>query len=604
MLPTKNDEKNIEDNSAKKSTDVNETTDNQEPQEPEKTAFAISDFLIKIVLLFASIGEYIAEAIVKVLCFFGRILKRFFVFLWDITNDVRKILLKSIKSIGRKIASPFIQIYRFFRSMKKEIIHKRKRKGLFSSINVAIKYIFNFFFGKKGVVITLINYAAPIISVFFLFSIVSYATSTEYAVKLNVNDVFYGYIENEQVFTDAQNIVSERINSIDSSVNIEANATFSIEKVGYNQTLTQYQVADMILQNSDINIEYAYGFYINDQFFGALRDIEPVKQALEKLLDSYRTSNPTETVAFIDDIRYDEAGLYISDSIVESDWLISVLTSMKSGASYYDVVEGDTPLLIGEKLNMTQAQIESLNPGFTTENLLVGDRILRSSIIPFLSVAVTKTETYEETVAFETEYYDDDTIFKDSNKIVIEGQPGINTVTASVSYVNGIAVSRNIISSTVVSEPVTEVVAIGTKVAPSGTTYSTETAVSGSYIWPVDGGYVSEWGYWDGGYAGHTGVDIAAPYGTSIFAGDSGTVILADWNYGYGKCVIIQHANGLQTLYGHCSSLFVSTGQYVSQGELIAAVGQTGVAYGNHCHFEVRNGTVRYNPRYYLASIR
>ena len=95
----------------------------------------------------------------------------------------------------------------------------------------------------------------------------------------------------------------------------------------------------------------------------------------------------------------------------------------------------------------------------------------------------------------------------------------------------------------------------------------------------------------------HKGMDIAAPAGTDIYASDSGTVLEAGWNDGgYGNYVIIDHGNGYVTLYGHASEVFVSAGDTVEQGQLIAAVGTTGDSTGNHCHFEVRYGGEYLNP--------
>jgi murein DD-endopeptidase MepM/ murein hydrolase activator NlpD len=90
----------------------------------------------------------------------------------------------------------------------------------------------------------------------------------------------------------------------------------------------------------------------------------------------------------------------------------------------------------------------------------------------------------------------------------------------------------------------------------------------------------------------HTGVDFGAPRGTPIHAAAAGVVIIAGYNRGYGNCVIIDHGGGISTLYGHCSSLAVSEGQSVKQGQVIGRVGSTGYATGPHLHWEVRrNGT-------------
>ena len=98
----------------------------------------------------------------------------------------------------------------------------------------------------------------------------------------------------------------------------------------------------------------------------------------------------------------------------------------------------------------------------------------------------------------------------------------------------------------------------------------------------------------------HTGLDIAAPYGTKIKAAAPGKVVFAGYKGAYGKMIAIDHGNGVMTYYGHCSSLIASVGQKVSQGTVIAAVGSTGNSTGNHLHLEIRVNGVAYNPQNYL----
>ena len=122
-----------------------------------------------------------------------------------------------------------------------------------------------------------------------------------------------------------------------------------------------------------------------------------------------------------------------------------------------------------------------------------------------------------------------------------------------------------------------------------------------SLIKPISSGYTitSRFGTRSSGM--HTGLDIAAPKGTAIHAAASGTVVVSGVSStGYGKYIIISHGNGVQTLYGHCSALYVSEGDYVEQGSTIAAVGSTGNSSGPHLHLEIRVNGSRYNPQYYL----
>jgi murein DD-endopeptidase MepM/ murein hydrolase activator NlpD len=99
-----------------------------------------------------------------------------------------------------------------------------------------------------------------------------------------------------------------------------------------------------------------------------------------------------------------------------------------------------------------------------------------------------------------------------------------------------------------------------------------------------------------GGIRMHSGVDIAAPMGSPIFATESGKVSSAGWQGGYGLFVAIQHLSGLQTRYGHMSRLNVQSGQWVQKGEIIGFVGSTGRSTGPHLHYEVRLKGQSINP--------
>ena len=99
----------------------------------------------------------------------------------------------------------------------------------------------------------------------------------------------------------------------------------------------------------------------------------------------------------------------------------------------------------------------------------------------------------------------------------------------------------------------------------------------------------------------HTGLDIATSTGTPIKAAAAGKVVYSGWNNtGYGNLMIIDHGNGVQTYYAHCSKRNVSVGDTVSQGSVIGAVGSTGNSTGPHLHFEVRVNGVAYNPQNYV----
>lgn len=132
----------------------------------------------------------------------------------------------------------------------------------------------------------------------------------------------------------------------------------------------------------------------------------------------------------------------------------------------------------------------------------------------------------------------------------------------------------------------------------SSTPGPSATPSSSGLIWPASGGVTSPFGFRWGRM--HEGIDIGAPYGAAIHAAASGSVIYCGWEGGYGNLVVIDHGGNLATAYGHQSSIAVTCGQQVSQGQVIGYVGSTGHSTGPHLHFEVRVNGSPVDPLGYL----
>jgi murein DD-endopeptidase MepM/ murein hydrolase activator NlpD len=125
-----------------------------------------------------------------------------------------------------------------------------------------------------------------------------------------------------------------------------------------------------------------------------------------------------------------------------------------------------------------------------------------------------------------------------------------------------------------------------------------EPAPSSGFNWPVSGPITSPFGMRWGTL--HPGIDIGVPSGTPVHAAASGTVIWCGWMSGYGNLVMIDHHNGLVTLYGHNTSVAVGCNQQVSQGQVVSYSGCTGFCTGPHVHFEVRLHGSPVDPLGYL----
>jgi len=128
--------------------------------------------------------------------------------------------------------------------------------------------------------------------------------------------------------------------------------------------------------------------------------------------------------------------------------------------------------------------------------------------------------------------------------------------------------------------------------------------VSTQFIWPLEGELVSEFGWRVHPVLGdrhhHDGIDLDVPEGTAVHATAAGEVYFYGEQPGYGNVLIIEHANGFYTLYGHLSDSFVFAGQYVEMGQAVARSGNTGISSGPHLHFELRNREYPIDPARYL----
>lgn len=322
----------------------------------------------------------------------------------------------------------------------------------------------------------------------------------------------------------------------------------------------------------------------------------------EKAAEEPLSAN-NEIISFVQSIRV-ERGLYPVSSVESLQSINVKLDSVVEGEQTYTIQQGDSPSLVADKVGIPTQTLINLNPE-VTQSMLVGDVLVISHEQPFLQTKTVKTVTEEKEIAFKTETELDHNKASGYEKVVQEGKNGLEEIVSEVTYIDGYETERTVISKTTLQEPVTAKIVVGSLTSSqynfSGSGAASTESNVGGYIWPVNGGYIScpIWGY-----SGHTGTDIAAPAGTTIWASKGGTVAYAGWSNGYGYNVLINHGDGTKTRYAHCSSLAVYTGQQVSQGQVVGYVGQTGWASGNHCHFEIISNGTFLDARNYIGYSR
>lgn len=279
------------------------------------------------------------------------------------------------------------------------------------------------------------------------------------------------------------------------------------------------------------------------------------------------------------------------ENISEYEEAVSKIINGKNSIEIYTIESGDTAYDIATEYSIPLSSIIRLNSSINLDRLQIGQKINIPVTLPLINIETKERSYYIEDIPYEIEYKENSSIYKGETKVIQSGIMGKKEVVADVISINGIEESRNILSEKITKEPQTKIIATGTKEKP-------KTMATGTFIRPAAGYYSSYFGPRWGSY--HYGLDIANKTGTPIKAADGGKVIFTGTKGGYGKLVIIDHENKYQTRYGHLSSIDVTVGQRVYQGQTIGKMGSTGKSTGPHLHFEIRINGEAQNPLKYI----
>ena len=259
-------------------------------------------------------------------------------------------------------------------------------------------------------------------------------------------------------------------------------------------------------------------------------------------------------------------------------------------ARNYTVSAGDTIEEVAFKNKVNPAELLLANDNLTSEkNLLYpGQQITILETNPKISV-IEETYSVKDTKSnYKTEEkYDENTVIG-TEKVIQQGQDGLDRISQNEKKVNGVIVYVDPKGKQVIKEPINKIIVKGSKNIPDVGSLT-------NWGWPTDSGWTmsSNYGYrslW-GRRELHTGLDIAGTgYGSKIYATNNGKVMIAESHYSYGNHVVINHNNGYMTVYAHMSKIAVKVGQTVSKGQVIGYVGCTGSCTGPHVHYEVWKG--------------
>ncbi len=429
-----------------------------------------------------------------------------------------------------------------------------------------------------------------------IFAGASFTQTHQLATGVSVNGTYVGAVSNPDTFRQAYSYVKTSASkALGYDYNFENDAVHTYPVFAANDKLLTEGALVNEICNASGTVSYSSVLKIDGQTVGASVSSSAIEAALSDKLNSYISEN-TISAEFVQDLQISKE--IVSESKARAVSSISDIVNATSQEEViYTVKAGDTWSQIAAHYDMSSKGLLALNPDCNMDLIHEGQELTVSAAVPLLSVRVVDRIQYQAPVAYDTEYVDDSSMYQGQTKVLTKGVTGLANVDAHVTTIDGVETSRNVISSTTVKNPVTQIMAKGTKERP-------KTVASGAFAWPTSGRLTSTFGGRASpggiGSTNHKGIDIAKSRGAAIKAADGGTVSFAGWMGGYGYLVIINHNNGYQTYYGHNSKLSVTPGTKVYKGQKIAEMGSTGNSTGNHCHFEIRLNGNPVNPLKYL----
>lgn len=378
---------------------------------------------------------------------------------------------------------------------------------------------------------------------------------------------------------------------------IEINNNFEIvsSKAKDREIVSDKALYELLEDNVDYCI-LGYAINVDGKQVGIVNSESDAKSVLKEVKDYFTQNYDENSIVNVDtaekvEIKQVKAS---NKEIKNKDELANYIIKGTNEEQKYTVVEGDTYWTIAEYFNMTLDELITANPNSDPDHIQINDELNLIVPKPFLNVKVTRKIKQEEKIPYETEYNKVSYMYSDEQIVDREGEYGASEIEALVTDQNGIQIAKEVLSEKVLTAPVTEIITTGIQDPPpkKGTGY---------FINPLPGSYISSrFGSRSGGF--HLGQDMAKSAGSSIQAADGGTVTYSGWSGTYGYVIDIDHGGGFTTRYAHCSELYVSVGEKVYQGKVIAAVGSTGLASGPHLHFEVRKYGAVVDPSLYIGT--
>lgn len=416
-------------------------------------------------------------------------------------------------------------------------------------------------------------------------------SGSAYTVRVNGNEICK--VRTQKAVEIALQVLKQKYKENSASeINFTSKITFEKSRASNKEVLKDDMLVEALGKNVKFQVQ-ACSIYAEGNLIAVMKSKELaealLKEVQDKGLEGIDRSKFKE-IGFAEKVELKDEFTDASE-IAEKDEIISFIIKGTNEVRTHTVESGESFWSISRKYNMSLEDLQKSNPGVTPEKLKIGQVINLIVPKPLISVKTVQTITSTEKAAFEQKVEFSSSLYKDESSVKVKGVYGEKEVVANVTKINGVEAGRAVLSEKVTKEPKTQVIVKGTKEPPpkKGT---------GSFSYPARGSISSRYGMRWG--RTHTGIDIAATYGSAVKASDGGVVTWVGYEGGYGKLIKIDHGANFVSYYGHLSAYSVKVGQKVYKGQTIGKVGNTGNSTGPHLHFEIRKSGVVKNPLTYL----
>ncbi len=342
--------------------------------------------------------------------------------------------------------------------------------------------------------------------------------------------------------------------------------------------------------------DFEEGFYDTIAAFVGSETLDKYKNGTQS--EIVETGSKIENVYWNEDIKIKESYLSTEDYIYTNSSDVSkyLLFGTLQEGKKYTVRDGDDISSVAEANNLNVDEFLVANPEFTSANVLLtaGQQVNTALIDPIVSVVYEEEKIEDVEVPFETEYQDDDTMYKGNNEVIQQGEKGETRVTEKIQYINGEIQGLYITKTQELVPAVNKIVKRGTKVASSsggGYEYYDVPFTNDTWSWPTISPYVitSKYG-WRWGKI-HAGIDISGcGYNSPIYSIGDGVVVETGYHYSMGYYVYVAHGNNYYSVYMHMSKYIVKKGDTLSRGQQLGKMGNSGFSTGTHLHLGVYKG--------------